>query len=250
MGVLHGRVALVTGGASGIGLASAEALAVAGADVVVADIDSDGGAAAARRLAGLGGRAVFLHVDATDEQHVADAVRRIVSDFGGLDLALNNVGRGELGRTVTTTSLESWNAILGLSLTSTWLAMKHEIPAMVARGGGVIVNMSSSAGVSPQLTASPAYAAAKAGVAHLTRYAARQYADQGIRVNAVAPGITLTPRVEQWFAQDAIAEEVAGSQFIGRAATPAEVAASVVYLCSPAAAMVTGHTVPVSGGVR
>ncbi|OLL75956.1 3-oxoacyl-[acyl-carrier protein] reductase [Pseudonocardia sp. Ae168_Ps1] len=250
MGVLDGRIALVTGGSSGIGLASAVALAAAGADVGIADLDVDGGEAAVARIRAHGRRAVFQRVDATDETQVAGVVGQVVAELGGLDLALNNVGRGELGRTVTTTSLESWNAIIGRSLTSTWLAMKYEIPAMAQRGGGAIVNMSSSAGVSPQITASPAYAAAKAGVVHLTCYAARQYADQGIRVNAVAPGLTLTPRVEQWFAPDAIADEVAESQFVHRAAAPEEVAAAVVYLCSPAAAMVTGHTLPVSGGVR
>jgi NAD(P)-dependent dehydrogenase (short-subunit alcohol dehydrogenase family) len=136
-----------------------------------------------------------------------------------------------------------------MSLTSAWLGMKYEIPAMLARGGGAIVNMASSAGMSPQTTASPAYAAAKAGVVHLTRYAAKQYAAEGIRVNAVAPGLTLTPTVEAWFSPEAIAEQVSSGQFVERAVSPEEVAAAVVYLCSPAAAMVTGRTLPVSGGV-
>ncbi|MEU7811375.1 SDR family oxidoreductase [Pseudonocardia sp. NPDC049154] len=249
MGVLDGKIALVTGGASGIGLASARALAEAGAAVAIADLDPDRGVAAAEELAADGARSLFVRVDATAEAEVADMVGRVVDEFGGLDLALNNVGRGELGRTVTTTSLERWNWILGMSLTSAWLGMKYEIPAIRARGGGAIVTMASSAGVSPQTTASPAYAAAKAGVVHLTRYAAKQYAAEGIRVNAVAPGLTLTPTVEAWFTPEAVAEQVSSGQFVERAVRPEEVAAAVVYLCSPAAAMVTGHTLPVSGGV-
>jgi NAD(P)-dependent dehydrogenase (short-subunit alcohol dehydrogenase family) len=244
------RVALVTGGASGIGRASAHALAAEGVAVAVADLDPGRAATVADELAAQGVRSLALAVDATDEEQVAAVVAQVVDGLGGLDLAVNCVGRGGLGHTVTSATLEHWNQVLSMSLTSTWLAMKYEIPAMVARGGGAIVNMASSAGVSAQTTASPAYAAAKAGVVHLTRYAARQYAADGVRVNAVAPGLTLTPTVEAWFTPEAIAAEVADAQFIERASSPQEVAATVAFLCSPGAAMITGHTVPVSGGQR
>lgn len=243
----RGKVALVTGGASGIGRASALAFAAEGAAVAIADVNEEGGAAVVGEIKRAGGRARFYRTDATREDDVAALIAGVVKDLGGLHLALNNVGRGELGKTIVTTTSEKWDWIMDVSLKSTWLAMKYEIPAMAAGAGGAIVNMSSIAGVTPLCTASPAYAAAKAGVIHLTRYAAKAHAADNIRINSVAPGLTLTPTVEAWFTPQDQAAQVQG-QFIQRCAEPEEVAAAIIYLCSTGASMVTGTNLSVSGG--
>lgn len=245
---MQDKVGLVTGGGSGIGRASALMLAAAGAIVCVIDLDEAGAAGVAMEIAEAGGRAWPLAADATDERQIADAVARITERHGRLDWALNNVGRGEPGQTILSTTGAGWDRILEVSLKSTWLAMKHEIPPMQAAGGGVIVNMASIAGLVARAASSPAYAAAKAGVIHLTRYAASAHAADGIRVNAVAPGLTVTPLVQRWFTPDDLAASTARDQLIGRPTTPDEVAAVVLFLCSPAAAMITGSVIPVSGG--
>jgi NAD(P)-dependent dehydrogenase (short-subunit alcohol dehydrogenase family) len=245
---LAGKVALVTGGASGIGRASSLAFARAGAAVAIADLDEAGAHAVLRDIASGGGRGLVVRADATREEEVAALVDRVVLELGGLDLALNNVGRGETGKSILTTTADRWDWILNVSLKSTWLAMKYEIPVMAATGAGAIVNMASIAGVSPLLSSSPAYAAAKAGVIHLTRYAARAHAKDGIRVNSVSPGLTMTPTVARWFTAQEAAEMTAQNQFIPRAAEPEEVAAAVVFLCSDGAAMITGTNVPIAGG--
>lgn len=246
---LAGKAALVTGGASGIGRASAHALARAGAAVAIADLDPANGARVVEEIEQAGGRAIFIATDATDEAQVARMVERTVAELGGLDIAFNNVGRGEVGATILSTTEESWDRILATTLKSTWLSMKYEIPVMQAAGGGAIVNMASSAGISPQITGSPAYSAAKAGVVQLTRFAAKAHATDNIRVNSVAPGLTATPMVEAWFTEEMKREVYTRDQFTPRLTQPEEVAAAVLFLASPGAAMVTGVTVPVCGGL-
>lgn len=247
--LLDGRIAFLTGGGSGIGRAAALLLAEAGARVAVADISATGGAETVALVEAQGGEAIALTVDAADEDAIAAAIAETAKRLGGLHLALNNIGGGETGRTIVTTEKARWDDIIARNLTATWLAMKHEIPLIKACGGGAIVNMASMAGVSPMTDASPAYAAAKAGVIHLTRYAAKAHAEDGIRVNAIAPGLTRTPLVQQHLSDEAVARIVAESQFIRRACEPEEIAATAVFLFSPQAAMITGTTIPVTGGV-
>lgn len=246
---LDGKIAFLTGGGSGIGRATAFMLAEAGAQIAVADISAEGGAETAAEIARRGGRAIALTVDAADEAAIATAIVEVTERLGGLHLALNNIGGGETGKTIVTTEKTKWDDIIARNLTATWLAMKHEIPVIKASGGGAIVNMASMAGISPITDASPAYAAAKAGVIHLTRYAAKSHAGDGIRVNAIAPGLTRTPLVRQHLSDADVARIVAESQFIHRACEPEEIAATALFLFSPQAAMITGTTVPVTGGV-
>ncbi|MBA2933784.1 SDR family oxidoreductase [Sphingomonas sp. CGMCC 1.13654] len=246
---LDGKIAFLTGGGSGIGRATALMLAKAGARVAVADISTAGGAETVSLIGAQGGEAIAIAVDAADEDAIAAALQEAAGRFGGLHLALNNIGGGETGKTIVTTEKARWDDIIARNLTATWLAMKHEIPLIEASGGGAIVNMASMAGVSPMTDASPAYASAKAGVIHLTRYAAKAHADDGIRVNAIAPGLTRTPLVKQHLTDADVSRIVAESQFIRRACEPEEIAATALFLFSPQAAMITGTTIPVTGGV-
>lgn len=247
---LSGKVALVTGGASGIGCASALALAEDGATVMIADVDLARGEAVAAEIAANGGSAGFIGADVTVEAEVAALVRRVVEEHGRLDCAHNNVGLGSSGPTILDQTEEDWDWTFGMSLKSTWLAMKHEIPAMRAAGGGAIVNTASMAGVICTPAASPAYSAAKAGVIHLTRYAAHAYAAQGIRVNSISPGLVATPQIAAMLTEAEQSAIAGAHQLIDRALRPSEVADAVVYLCSDRSAMVTGVNLEVCGGGR
>jgi NAD(P)-dependent dehydrogenase (short-subunit alcohol dehydrogenase family) len=245
-GMMDGKVALVTGGASGLGRACAVALGAAGASVLVADVDRDGGA---ETVSLVDGPAEFVATDVTDPDAVAAMVGRAVERFGRLDAAVNNAGTTGAGTPVADHSLEDWNRTLALNLTGVFLCMKHEIPAMLASGdGGSIVNMSSGAGLVgfPGL---PAYVASKHGVVGLTRAAALEYVAAGIRVNAVCPGSTRTPMLEAFMGGDPTIERMMEKAApIGRLGRPEEIAEAVVWLCSDAASFVVGHAMAVDGG--
>ncbi len=245
---LSGKVALVTGGGSGIGHASALALAEDGATVAVADVNQEGGESVAAEIRAAGGNALFFRTDATVEAEVAALIAGIIQKFGGLDCAHNNVGLGKSGPTVIDETVEDWDWTMGLSVKSTFLGLKHEIPAMLARGGGAIVNTASMAGVIITAAASPSYSTAKAGVIHLTKYAASAYAAQNIRVNSIAPGLVATPLVQRMLTPEHQERIAAEHQLIARAVRPSEIADSVVYLCSDRSSMVTGVNIEVCGG--
>lgn len=243
------RSILVTGGGSGIGHATALAFAREGGRVTIADIEEARGHAVVQEIVGAGGTAQFVRTDATAETEVAALVEQASAAYGPVRHAFNNVGMSRLGG-IDTMTREDWDWTLTISLTSAWLAMKYEVPVMLANGGGTIVNTASMSGKIFTAAASPAYTAAKAGVIHLSHYASCSYAAQGIRVNSVSPGLTATPIISELLTveqQQAIAGEL---QTIARAVDPAEIAAAVLFLSSDEAAMITGRDLEVSGGRR
>jgi NAD(P)-dependent dehydrogenase (short-subunit alcohol dehydrogenase family) len=245
---IEGRVALVTGAATGIGRASAHAFAAAGAAVAVVDVDGEGAAAVAAEIAAAGAEAGAFPCDLTDEDQVAALVAAVVARFGRLDLAHNNAGISPVTGGVVDCPRDLWDAVLAVNLTGVWLGMKHQIPAMLATGGGAIVN-TASGNVAKTTKASPAYIASKHGVVGITRSAALELADQGVRVNAISPGATRTAMVESKVAQGAYTwEAMSGASPMGRLAEPAEIAAAAVWLCSDAASFVTGSVLSVDGG--
>lgn len=245
---LEGRVALVTGGASGIGRAAAVEFGTAGASVVVVDLDQSGGQEAAEMVQGTGAPATFLSADVTDAAQVSSLFAQVVSDFGRLDCALNNAGTTGAAAAFVDYRDDEWDRVMAINLKSVYLCMKQEIAQMLRQGGGAIVNTSSGAGLVgfPSL---PAYVASKHGVIGLTRSAGVEYASRGIRVNAICPGSTRTPMLEGFMGGDPQVEAaMVAAQPIGRLGTPEEVAATAVWLCTDAASFVTAHAMAVDGG--
>jgi len=245
---LTGRVAIVTGASTGIGRATAFALAAEGASVVVADVDVERGEQVARDITDKGETAVFVRTDVSDDASVAALIAETVARFGGLDVAFNNAGiEGSPAPTAECTP-ENWQRTIAVNLTGTWQCMRHEIPQMLQRGGGVIVNMSSVAGL-VGFASIPAYTASKHGVAGLTKAAALEYADKHIRVNAVCPGVIDTEMVDRFTGgqPDAKAELLA-TEPIARLGQPQEIADAVVWLCSDRSSFVTGQAIAIDGG--
>src|SRR4051794_18738630 len=241
-------VALVTGGGSGIGRASAMAFAARGDSVVVADIDAAAAGETVTLIEKDGGSALAIEVDVTVATDVAAMVATAVEHYGRLDYAHNNAGITGAYSSLADYDEADWNRVIAVNLTSVFLCMKHEVPAMLANGGGAIVNTSSGAGL-VGFAGLPAYVASKHGVVGLTKSAAIEYARSGIRVNAVCPGSTRTPMLETFMGGDPAMEKMmAAGAPQHRLASPDEIAAAVVWLCSDAASFVTGVALPVDGG--
>lgn len=249
MGLLDGRAGLVTGAGSGIGRASALGFAAEGARVVVSDIDTASGQETVWQIQQAGGEATFIRADTSREDDVQALVAATVAVFGRLDWAHNNAGLAAPTRPVTEQRREWWDQVLGVDLLGVMFGLKHQIIQMRAQGGGgAIVNTASTAGLTGQPGLAP-YTSAKWGVIGLTKTAALEFAGEGIRVNAICPGMTATPAVEDW-AQSVPeqAEAVRRRIPIGRVATPEEQANAAVWLCSPKASYITGVALPVDGG--
>jgi len=245
---MTGRVAIVTGGATGIGRASAIAFARRGARVVVADVNDDAGAETVKLAQAEGSDATFVHTDVTDSSSVAAMVDVAIDSFGRLDFAHNNAGMSGVAAGVVDCTEELWGRTLALNLTGVWLCMKHEIPRMLESGGGAIVNTSSGAGL-VGFAALPAYVASKHGVIGLTKSAALEFVRAGIRVNAICPGTTRTPMIEAYIGGDATIEKMMTlASPLGRMARPEEMAEAAVWLCSDAASFVNGVALPVDAG--
>ena len=248
MGALEGKVAVVTGAAMGIGRASAQVFAREGASVVIADIDEDGGRETVKLIEGAGGQATFIRTDVSVKRDVEAMVQHAVDTYGGLDCAHNNAGVAAPMVPLADYPDEGWDHTIAVMLTGVYHCMKAEIPRMLERGGGAIVNTASGVG----LVGYPnhaAYTASKHGVLGLTKVAALDYGSQGVRVNAICPGTARTPMVDEAIAQfPGIEDDLKKLHPIGRIGEAIEIAEAAVWLCTPAASFVLGVALPVDGG--
>jgi NAD(P)-dependent dehydrogenase (short-subunit alcohol dehydrogenase family) len=247
-GRVENKVALITGGGSGIGRATALLFGREGASVVVADYNAEGGARTVKMIKEAGGTAVFHAADVSNPQDVDGLMHKVMESYGRLDCAFNNAGiQGQLAKTPNC-SLENWNRVIAINLTGVFLCMKYEIPLMLRHGGGSIVNTASGAGL-VGVVGAPAYVAAKHGVAGLTKAAALEFAQKGIRVNAVCPGFIRTPMIEESLDKGIVSEEqLFALEPMHRIGEPEEIAEAVLWLCSDASSFVTGLPMPVDGG--
>jgi NAD(P)-dependent dehydrogenase (short-subunit alcohol dehydrogenase family) len=247
-GRVQDKVALITGGGSGIGRATAVAFAREGAKVAVADYNTEGGERTVREIKEASGQAFFHAADVANPNDVEALVKQVVERYGRLDCAFNNAGiEGEFA-TTPNYSIEGWHRVISINLDGVFYCMKYEIQQMLKQGGGSIVNTSSVAGlVGGRRNA--AYAAAKHGVAGLTKTAALEFARKNIRVNAVCPGFIRSPMSDRVLDSGSLNEEqIIAIEPINRMGRPEEIAATVLWLCSDEASFVTGVPFPVDGG--
>ena len=250
-GMLDGKSALVTGGASGIGRAAAHAFAREGAWVAVADLTLEGAQRTVAEIEAGDGKAVAIACDVTEDDAVAAMVAAAVEAFGGLDCAFNNAGIAPFqvnaaGQKIADVAPEAWARVIDVNLTGVWRCLRHEVAQMRTQGtGGAIVNTASILGLVGSPTSS-AYVAAKHGVVGLTRTAAADHAEEGIRVNAVCPGYIETPMTEETMRRRG--GRIMARVPMGRMGTPEEIAEAVVWLCSARASFVTGVAWAVDGG--
>ncbi len=245
---LEEKVALVTGGSSGIGRATALVFARKGAKVVVADVLTEGGEGTVSRIRDAGGQAIFVKTDVSKAADVMALVDDAVSTYGRLDCAFNNAGILGVNAPTADCTEDNWDRVIDINLKGVWLCMKYEIPQMLKQGNGAIVNTASIAGLVGSLGL-PAYCASKGGIIQLTKTAALEYATKGIRINAVCPGVIRTPMVEQATGgKPELEAQFTALEPVRRMGTPEEIAEAVVWLCSDAASFVTGHPMVVDGG--
>lgn len=246
--IFEGKVALVTGGSFGIGRATAVAFAQRGAKVAVVDWIADKENETLKQIADIGGVAEFIQCDVSVPSAVKDMVEKTIRHFGRLDYAFNNAGIEGLSANTHECTEENFDKTIGINLKGVWLCMKNEIPQMLKNGKGVIVNCASVAGLNG-FAGLPAYVATKHAVVGLTKTAALEYASQGIRVNAVCPGVIHTAMIDRITGKDKeVEKQFIGMEPMGRMGNPEEVAEAVVWLCSDAASFVTGVAMPVDGG--
>lgn len=242
------KVAFVTGAANGIGRAAALAFACEGASVVVADVAEQGIRETARLIEEVGGRALAVLCDVSRVEDIKAALEKTIETFGGLDFAFNNAGIEQPIKAAAEVTEAEWDSLIDIDLRGVFLCMKHEIPLMLKRGGGAIVNTSSGAGIKG-FVGQAAYCAAKYGVIGLTKATALDYAKANIRVNAVCPGIIETPMMDRFSGGTPEGRaRVIAQEPVGRMGRPEEIAEAVVFLCSDAAAFVVGHAMVIDGG--
>lgn len=247
----EGKVALITGASRGIGAATARLFTQEGATVVLASRSEEEMAHIVEEIGANGGEGMAVKTDVAEAASVETLIKRIVDAYGRLDIAVNNAGIAGGNKPLVEVTEEVFDQVIAVNLKGVFLGMKYEIPAMLASGGGAIVNLSSTvglvgfggtgAGLAP-------YIASKHGVVGLTKAAALEYGGQHIRVNAIAPGTTRTSVNERWIADEHIRQRITSGIPLGRVADPVEVAEAILWLCSDAASYITGVTLPVDGG--
>ena len=249
MNEFQGRIALVSGGGSGIGRACAVALAQAGAKVVVSDLPQAGGGDTVAAIEAVGGEGMFVAADVTREEQVADLVQQVMARYGRLDAAINSAGIFGRIAPLAQQSLEDFRKIVAINLTGVFLCMKHEVAAMLQGGSGAIVNIASVQGLVSGAGAS-LYSASKHGVLGLTKGAALDYARSGVRINAICPGTIETPLARKYYEERGVPLPNGDPRIpIGRVGRPEEVAQVAVFLCSDGSSYMTGVALPVDGAI-
>ena len=247
MADLRGKVAIVTGGASGIGRTTAQFYARDGARVAISDVDEAGGEETVRLIEAAGGEATFIRADVSNSEDCQALVNSTTERFGRLDIAFNNAGIGGESNLTADYSVAGWNNLIGINLSGVFYCMKYEIPAILRSGGGSIVNMASILG-QVAFANSSAYVASKHGVIGLTKNAAVEYASQGVRVNSIRPAFIRTPLIAGIEADEQVRNLLISLHPIGRLGEPEEVAELVIWLSSDLASFVTGSYYPIDGG--
>ena len=248
-GQFTGKVALITGGSSGIGRASSLAFAREGAQVIVSDVVADAGQETVELITKAGGTASFVAANVSQAAEVEALITQCIATYGRLDCAHNNAGIEGPGASTVEYDEDSWDRVIAINLTGVWLCMKYQIPEMLKHGGGAIVNTSSAAGLLG-FRGGSAYVASKHGVVGLTKTAALEYAKAGVRVNAICPGAIDTPMMGRITGHKPHrAERMASSEPVGRMGSPEEIAEAAIWLCSDGASFVTGHAMSVDGGL-
>jgi NAD(P)-dependent dehydrogenase (short-subunit alcohol dehydrogenase family) len=243
------KVVIITGGSSGIGQATALAFAQRGVKVVVADILVEAGKGTVDMIKDAGGEAIFVKTDVSSENDVKSLIRQTIETYSKLDYAFNNAGIEGVQMPTADFPEDIWKKVININLVGVWQCMRHEIPQMLKRGGGVIINNASILGLVGFANAS-AYVASKHAVLGLTKTAAIEYATQGIRINAVCPAFIETPMLERGglTTNPEVYEMLTELHPVKRLGKPQEVAAAVVWLCSEEASFVTGHAMLIDGG--
>lgn len=247
-GLVDGKSAIITGGAQGIGEATALRYAEEGADVVIADVLVEGGEETVEQIKEMGGDAVFVETDVSETEDIQNMITTCVEEFGSIDVLFNNAGIDGPIEPIVEYDEEGFDEVIDVNLKGVWLGLKYGIEAMLEDGGGSIISTSSIGGqvAVPEYSG---YGATKAGVSLITKSAALEYATEGIRVNAVAPGLVKTPMVENIMEEDEeMAEQFREMEPMGGLADPGEIANSVLFLGSNLSSRVTGHTLAVEGG--